>query len=178
MNQRQTSYSRDTFLEKLFTRGQRGRPRRRRQAAARSATRPLGGRPPSLLRRLVRKKSPGRKATRHHSARPVKRHPPTSPLTRLPASSPWPRPSLRAWQLARWLWAPWPRQSGRPSARPRPMDGPSAAHSCTSSRGTITYTSGGCSAPAKHIREKNGGRAWFLGLAQCEAWSFFRFLTK
>lgn len=51
-----------------------------------------------------------------------------------------------------------------------------AAHSCTSSRGTITYTSGGCSAPPKHIREENGGRTWFPGLAQCEAWSFLRFL--
>lgn len=40
--------------------------------------------------------------------------------------------------------------------------------------GTTTYTSAGCSAPTKHIRVENGGHTWFPGLAQREAWSFFK----
>lgn len=30
--------------------------------------------------------------------------------------------------------------------------------------------------PNINLYLREGGRAWFLGLAQCEAWSFLRFL--
>ena len=161
MNQRQTSYSRDTFLEKLFTQGQRG---------ATSEAKASGN--------SLSSKAPGRETSKSVAEASWKELTGQQGYTSSfreagEAASSHLTPDSVAGAIAGAQAKPAGVAAGAVAAgsvaSPIWETTRTAAHSCTASRGTITYTSGGCSAPAKHIREENGGRAWFPGLAQREA---------